>query len=111
MDTRQNSIRLLKTLSRFQPTTRVLYENVRVASSRDIPRGCPTEYVPGLTDEAMSLYEAYQPNYSSSPFGDGTIKSGSTPIDKMTEENRKRWEEVMTYTNMTHNSRKAWEND
>ena len=26
----------------------------------------------------------------------------------MTEQKRKRWEEVITYTNMTHNSRKAW---
>ena len=26
----------------------------------------------------------------------------------MTEEERKRWEEVITSTNMTHNSRKAW---
>ena len=26
----------------------------------------------------------------------------------MTEEKRKRWEEVITSTNMTHNSRKAW---
>ena len=29
-------------------------------------------------------------------------------IDKLTEEKRKTWEEVITYTNMTHNSRKAW---
>ena len=83
-------------------------ESVRVASRRHIPRGCRTEYVPVLTDESKSLYEAYKCKYSSSPFDDGTIESGNTLIDKMTEEKRKRWEEVMTSTNMTHNSRKAW---
>ena len=80
-------------------------ESVRVASRRHIPRGCRTEYVPGLTDESKSLYEAYKCKYSSSPFDDGTIESGNTLIDKMTEEKRKRWEEVITSTNMTHNTR------
>ena len=56
----------------------------------------------------MSLYEAYKCKYSSSTFDDGTIESGNTLIDKMTEEKRKRWAEVITSTNMTHNSRKAW---
>ena len=83
-------------------------ESVRVASRRHIPRGCRTAYVPGLTDESKSLYEAYKCKYSSSPFDDGTIESGNTLIEKMTEEKRKRWEEVITSTNMTHNSRKAW---
>ena len=62
----------------------------------------------GLTDESKSLYEAYKCKYSSSPFDDGTIESGNSLIDKMTEEKRKRWEEVITSTNMTHNSHKAW---
>ena len=83
-------------------------ESVPVAPRRHIPRGCRTEYVPGLTDESKSLYEEYKCNYSSSPFDDGTIESGNTVNDKMTEENRKRWEKVITSTNMTHNSRKAW---
>ena len=30
-------------------------ETVRVASRRHIPRGCRTEYVPGLTDESESI--------------------------------------------------------
>ena len=64
-------------------------ESVRVASRGHIPRGCRTEYVPGLTDESKSLYEAYNCKYSSSPFDDGTIESGNTLIDKMTEEKRR----------------------
>ena len=83
-------------------------ESGRVASRRHIPRGCRTEYVPGLTDESKSLYEAYKCKYSGILFDDGTIYSGNTLIDKMTEEKRKRWEEVIRSTNRTHNNRKAW---
>ena len=83
-------------------------ENVRVASRRHIPRGCRTDYVQGLTDESKNLYEAYKQQYSSNPFDNRTMESGNLLLDKMTEEKRKIWEEVITSTNMTHNSRKAW---
>ena len=83
-------------------------ENVRVASRRHIPRGCRTDYVQGLTDESKNLYEAYKHQYSSNPFDNRTMESGNLLLDKMTEEKRKIWEEVITPTNMTHNSRKAW---
>ena len=94
MDTQQNSISLLKTLNRFQPTLSSFFvESVHVASRRHIPRECRKEYVPGLTDESKSLYyEAFKRKYSSSPFDDGTIESGNTLIDKMTQEKRKRWD-------------------
>ena len=69
-------------------------ERVRVKYRRNIPM--------------KSLYKAYKRKYSSSPFDDGTIEYGNTLIDKMTEEKRKRWEEVITSTNMTHNNHKAW---
>ena len=59
---------------------------MRVTSRIHIPRGCRTEYGPGLTDESKSLYEAYKCKHSSIPFDDGTIESGNILIDKMTEE-------------------------
>ena len=52
--------------------------------------------------------EAYKQQYSSNPFDNRTMESGNLLLDKMTEEKRKIWEEVITSTNMTHNSRKAW---
>ena len=79
-----------------------------MASRRHIPRGCRTDYVQGLTDESKNLYEAYKHQYSSNPFDNRTMESGNLLLDKMTEEKRKIWEEVITSTNMTHNSRKAW---
>ena len=36
------------------------------------------------------------------------MESGNLLLDKMTEEKRKIWEEVIISTNMTLNSRKAW---
>ena len=93
MDTQQNSC---------------FVESVHVASRRHIPSGSRTEYVSCLTEESKSLYEADKCKYSISPFDNGTIESGNILIDKMTEGKRKRWEEVITSTNMTHNSRKVW---
>ena len=81
---------------------------VRMASRRHIPRGCRTEFIPGLTEESKSLYEAYKTQYSNSPFDDGTMESGNALLDSMIEEKKRRWEEVITSTNMTHNSRQAW---
>ena len=82
---------------------------VRVVSRRHIPRGCRTNYIPGLTEESQSLYEAYKKQYSSNPFAEGTLEIGNKLIDTMKEENKKRWEEVITSIDLTHNSRKAWQ--
>ena len=95
--------KLIKDVEPIPANYKCFVDSVHVASRRHIP-----EYFPGLTDKSKSLYEAYKRQYSSSPFDDGTIESGNTLIDKMTEEKRKGWEEFITSTNMTHNSRKAW---
>ena len=73
--------------------------SVRVTSRRHIPSGCRTEYVPGLTDEPKSLYEAYKRQYSSIPFDDGTIESGNTLIDRMTHNDRKGWKTIRKLSN------------
>ena len=48
--------------------------------------GCRTNYVPGLTEESHSLYEAYTKQYSSTPFAEGTLETGNKLIDTMKEE-------------------------
>ena len=82
--------------------------SVRNASRRYITRGCRTEFIPGLTEESKSLYEAYKTQYSNSPFDVVTIESGNALLDSMIKEKKRRWEEVITSTNMTHNSRQTW---
>ena len=81
----------------------------RVVSRRHIPRGCRTNYIPGLTEESQSIYEAYKKQYSSNPFAEGTLETGNKLIDTMKEEKKKRWEEVITSIDLTHNNRKAWQ--
>ena len=80
---------------------------IRVVSRRHIPRGCRTNYIPGLTEESQSLYEAYKKQYSSNPFAERTLETGNKLIDTMKEKNKKRWEEVITSIDLTHNSRKV----
>ena len=48
-----------------------------MASRKHIPRGCRTTYIPGLTDESKTLYEAYQEQYRCNPLSDGTIDTGN----------------------------------
>ena len=50
---------------------------IRMASRKHIPRWCRTNYIPGLTDESKTLYEAYQEQYRCNPLGDGTIDTGN----------------------------------
>ena len=68
-----------------------------------------TNYIPGLTEESQSLYEAYKKQYTSNPFAEGTLDTGNKLIDTMKEEKKKRWEEVITSIDLTHHSRKAWQ--
>ena len=73
-----------------------------------IQRAYRTEYIPGLTKESKILYETYMKLFVSSPFRSSTMESGTKLLDKMTDGKKRRWEEVITTNNMTHNSRKAW---
>ena len=83
-------------------------DKVCVASRSYISRGCRTNHIPGLSEESKSLYEEYKKQYASDPFDNSTIETGIALMNTMKEEKKKRWEEVITSTNMTHNSRKAW---
>ena len=80
-----------------------------MSSKKCIPRGCRSNYIPGLTDKSKSLYEACKKQYSIDPFGETTIDTGNTLIDKMKDEKKKSWEEVITLTDLTHNSHRAWQ--
>ena len=72
------------------------------ASRKHIQRGCRSNYITGLTDESISLYEAYKKQYSIDPFGKTTIDTGNTLIDKMRYEQKKSWEEVLLWSTHSH---------
>ena len=69
---------------------------LRNPSRKHIPRRCGSNYIFGLTDESKSLYEAYRKQYSIDPFGETAIDTGNTLIDKIKDEKKKSWEEVIT---------------
>ena len=64
---------------------------IRMASSKHIPRGWKTNFIPGLTDEWNTLYEAYQEQYRFNPLGDGTIDARNKLIELMAEQKKERW--------------------
>ena len=78
-----------------------------MAPRRHIPRGCRTNYIPGLTDESKTLYESYQEQYRCNPLDDGTIDAGNKLIELMAKQTKERWEEMITSIDLTHNSRKT----
>ena len=84
-------------------------ECVRVVSRWHIPRGCRTNYIPGLTEESKSLYEAYQKQYSRKPVDEETLETGNRLTDKIRKERKEKWDELITSTDLTHNSRNVWQ--
>ena len=80
-----------------------------MVSKRHIPRGCRSNYILDLTEESKSPCTAYKRQYSSNPFCEGTLETGTKLNDTMKEQKRNKWEEVITSTDLTHNSRKAWQ--
>ena len=84
-------------------------EAIRVTSRKHIPRGCISHYIPGLSEESKGLYEACKKQYMSNPFDSTTIDTGNELISKMAAENKRILEEMITSTDLTGNSRKAWQ--
>ena len=84
-------------------------EAIRVISRKHIPRGCRSQYITGISEESKSLYKAYKKQCMSKPFDSTTLDTGNELISKMAAENKRRWEEMITSTDLTGNSRKAWQ--
>ena len=86
-------------------------EAIRVTSRKHIPRGYRSHYMPGLSEESKSLYEAYKKQYMSDHFDSTTLDTGNELISKMAAKNMRRWKEMITSTDLTGNSRKAWQDN
>ena len=55
-------------------------EMVRRTARRNIPRGCYTNYIPGLTPTVRRMYYTYKHLYESDPFSHKTIAAGEEVI-------------------------------
>ena len=74
----------------------------------NIPRGCRTNFVPGLTDESKMLYQEYIERFEKDPFSADTLEAGQNLSSVITECRRRKWQDFIQSTDMTHSSRKAW---
>ena len=81
---------------------------VKKASRRNIPRGCRTSYIYGLTDESEELYEEYKMQFENDPFNSETTETGNRLSDEISEVLQKKWQTLNESTDFTHSSRKAW---
>ena len=72
---------------------------IRVVSRRHIQRGCT--YL--VSRNSHRAYMKHKKQYTSNPFAEGTLETGNKLIDTMKEEKKKRWEEVSTSIDLTHN--------
>ena len=84
-------------------------EAIRVTLRKHIPRGCRSHYIPGMSEETTSLYGAYEKQYMCNPIDSTTLDTGNELISRMVAENKRRWEEMITSTDLTGNTRKAWQ--
>jgi hypothetical protein len=83
-----------------------LMAQVWMSARKNIPRGCRTEHVPGLTTESGKIYETYKRCFDRDPFNDETIELGEQLMELIGDERRTRWWQLIEATDMTHNSKK-----
>ena len=81
---------------------------IKVSSRKNIPRGCRTKYIPGLTPEAADLYDEYKTMFESAPFDEATTAAGERLMETIGEHQRQSWQNLIESTDMTNNSKKAW---
>ncbi|XP_047989047.1 uncharacterized protein LOC125228503 [Leguminivora glycinivorella] len=83
-------------------------ELVKLASRRHIPRGCRTQYVPGMSDDLQEQADAYYTSYAADPFSEETLYLGHKLMEEISQAQGRKWSELVENVNMTHNSKKAW---
>ena len=81
---------------------------VHQAARGNIPRGCRTQYIPGLDAQGSELYEQYQQLYESDPFAESTIEVGERLMTSISESRQQKWQNLLESTDMAKNSKEAW---
>ena len=62
---------------------------IKKASRQNIPRGCCTSYISGLTDETKELYEDYKMQFENDPFNSETTETCNILSDEIAEAQQK----------------------
>ena len=64
-------------------------EMIKRSSRRNLPRGCRTTYIPGLTDDFKVLYNDYEKHFQWDPFSADTLEWGDNLTKAITESRNK----------------------
>ena len=82
---------------------------VGLAAHHNIPRGCHSNYIPGLTPSGKCLYSKYKILCEENPLAVETIAAGEDMIEAISENHRSTWQALLEYADMARNSHKAWQ--
>ena len=68
---------MFKDIWYMSPRCHTYVEAIRVTSRTHIHRGWRSHYIPGMSEESKSLYEAYKKQSMSNPFDSTTLDTGN----------------------------------
>ena len=81
-------------------------EIVRTTALHNIPRGCYTNYIPGLTTSARQMYSTYKRFYENEPFDNKIIAAGEEAMNAVSEMRQSSWQAAIEDLDMARNSHK-----
>lgn len=84
-------------------------DQVKRISRQNIPRGCRTHYIPGLTPELADSLHKYTEMYEANPFEENTIEAGEALMKSLAQEKRTKWCDLLTSVDMKRSSKKSLE--
>ena len=91
------------------PNNYKLFTNlVQNILQKHIPCECQTRYVPCLNKESLNMLDKYKTLYKEDPFAEDTITAGEQLMASMTQEHKGKWLDTIESTDMSRNSKKAW---
>ena len=68
---------------------------VKSSFQKNIPRGCRTNYISGLSDDAKESYNDYTICFQNDPFGNDTLETGEKLINATSEGRINKWQELI----------------
>ena len=81
---------------------------VQNIARKHIPRGFRTRFVSCLNEESLNMLDKYKTSYKEDPLAEDTITGGEQLIVSMTQEHQRKWLDTIESTDMSRNSKKAW---
>lgn len=81
---------------------------VKEISRKHIPRGCRTQYVPGLSHKSQTSFIKYKELYEADPFSEDTIEAGEDLLQQISISRAEKWCDLIESLDMKQNSRRAW---